>query len=72
MNVPTYLGRGALARFLGIGESRLQQINPEPDAIVDGRSIWLLETAARLKREREAQQRTRGAGRKRSTAEAAA
>lgn len=60
MSVPTYLGRGGLARFLGIGESRVDQLNPAPDATVDGRSIWSLESARRLKAEREARAAQRG------------
>ncbi|MEA3186745.1 MAG: hypothetical protein QOD99_575 [Chthoniobacter sp.] len=51
--IPRFLGRGSLARYMGISEARIGQINPQPDALVDGRSVWLPETAARMKLERE-------------------
>jgi len=57
--VQRLFGRGGLARFLGITETRVGQINPPPDALVDGRPAWSYETAARLKAEREARLRMR-------------
>lgn len=57
-----YFGRGGLARYLGISEARVGQINPAADAFVDGRPIWLPETAAALKLARETQRATRHAG----------
>lgn len=66
-----YFGRGGLARFLGISEARVGQIDPAADAFVDGRPVWLPETAVRLKVEREARRAERQAGKRRSAAHAA-
>jgi hypothetical protein len=64
VNVITrYFGRGGLARYLGISEARVGQINPAADALVDGRPVWLPETAARLKLQREEQRAERRAAR---------
>jgi hypothetical protein len=59
MAILRFYGRGALARFLGVSEVRISQINPAPDAFVDGRPVWLPATAARLKAEREARRAER-------------
>lgn len=74
MAIQRYLGRGGLARFLGISESRTCQLDPPPDALVDGRPVWLPETAARVKVERETRRAEREArnGRKARHAEAIA
>jgi hypothetical protein len=53
MVIRRYLGRGGLARYVGISEARVGQISPLPDALVDGRPVWLPETAARLKDKRD-------------------
>jgi hypothetical protein len=53
MAIQRYFGRSGLARFLGVTETRVGQLNPSPDALVDGRPVWALETAARLKVTRE-------------------
>jgi hypothetical protein len=69
--IQRFFGRGGLARFLGISEARIGQIDPEPDALVDGRSVWLPETAARMKLERETWLARRRAGSKRTRSQAA-
>lgn len=71
MEIQRFLGRGGLARFLAISEARVGQINPEPDALVDGRPVWLPETAARLKVARESRRAHRQAGKKAVEAPAA-
>jgi hypothetical protein len=53
MAIQRFFGRGGLARYMGISEARIGQLDPPPDALVDGRPVWLPETAARLKLERE-------------------
>ena len=73
MQIQRFLGRGGLARFMGISEARIGQIDPAPDALVDGRPVWLPETAARMKLEREtrlAQRRQAGSKRARLAVEA--
>jgi hypothetical protein len=72
MKVQQFFGRGGLARFMGISEARIGQINPQPDALVDGRPVWLPETAARLKVERESRRAQRQAVSKRPRAAARA
>ena len=59
--VPQYFGRNGLGRFVGVSDTRIGQMNPQADATVDGRPVWSLETAIRLKREREARVAHRGA-----------
>lgn len=61
MTIPTFFGRGGFARFLGISEARVGQIDPAPDALVDGRPIWGPETAARVKVEIETRRARRQA-----------
>lgn len=63
--IQRFLGRGGLARYMGISEARIGQIGPAPDALVDGRPVWLPETAARMKLERETRLAQRQAGSKR-------
>jgi hypothetical protein len=73
MAIQKFFGRGGLARYIGVSEARVGQIDPAPDALVDGRPAWSPETAARLKLEREARlaKRQAGAGKKpRARAEA--
>jgi hypothetical protein len=53
MSIPRYLGRQGLARFLEISTTRVAQIDPPPDFLLDGAPGWLPETAAQLKRDRE-------------------
>ena len=71
MAIQRFFGRGGLARFIGISEARIGQINPQPDALVDGRPVWLPETAARLKVERESRRAHRQAGKRTAEAPAA-
>ena len=59
--LPKFLGRSGLARFLGISDARVGQISPAPDAFLDGRPVWLLETAERLRAEREAKRHAKKA-----------
>lgn len=66
MEIQRFLGRGGLARYMGISEARIGQIDPEPDALVDGRPVWLPETAARMKLARETRLAERQAGSKRT------
>jgi hypothetical protein len=70
--IQRFFGRGGLARFMGISEARIGQIDPEPDALVDGRPVWLPETAARMKLERETRLAERQAGSKRKRTAAGA
>jgi hypothetical protein len=71
MEIQRFFGRGGLARFMGISEARIGQINPQPDALVDGRPVWLPETAARLKVARESRRAHRQAGKRAAEAPAA-
>jgi hypothetical protein len=52
--LPRFYGPAGLARFLGVSDTRVRQIKPAPDALLDGRPVWSQETANRLKRERDA------------------
>ena len=58
-SLPQFYGRNGLGRFLGVSDTRIGQINPPPDASVDGRPVWSEETAARMKLEREARRAQR-------------
>jgi len=72
MGIQKFFGRGGLARYMGISEARVGQLDPAPDALVDGRPVWLPETAARLKLERERRRAERQVGKRtRGAAEAA-
>ncbi len=53
MSIKKYLGRQGLARYLEISTTRVTQIDPKPNILLDGAPGWLPETAARLKRKRE-------------------
>lgn len=68
MAIQKFLGRGGLARFIGISEARIGQINPLPDALVDGRPVWRPETAARMKLDRERRRARQQASGKRQRA----
>jgi len=70
MAIPRFLGRNALGRYVGLSDTRITQLNPPPDATVDGRPVWSEETATRLKREREARAAQRGGRRERAEAAA--
>jgi hypothetical protein len=74
MQIQRFFGRGGLARYMGISEARIGQLDPGPDALVDGRPVWTPETAARMKLERETRlaERQAGSKRKRSAAGASA
>ena len=60
MKVQLLLGCGALARRLGVTETRVRQMKIPPDALVDGRSAWTEETAERVRAQREARRLHRG------------
>ena len=64
MAIQRFFGRTGLARFIGVSEARVGQIDPAPDALVDGRPAWSPETAARLKLEREERLAKRQAAKK--------
>jgi hypothetical protein len=63
MAIQIFVGRVGLARILDLSEQWVRQLDPPPDALIDGRPAWTLETSARLKvelaaRRAERQRRT--------------
>lgn len=50
--VTVFLGRGGLARRLGVSETYVRILNIPPDALVDGRPAWTPATADRVKSDR--------------------
>ena len=63
MAIQTFVGRVGLARLLGLTEQWVRQLDPVPDALIDGRPAWLMQTAARLKAERDVSRAQRKARR---------
>lgn len=59
MNIPSYLGRGRMARYLSVSETYVGMLAIPPDALIDDRPAWTEATAARVKAARETRVRER-------------
>lgn len=59
MNIPKYLGRGRMARYLSVSETYVGMMAIPPDAFIDDRPAWTETTAARVKSARETRVRER-------------